>query len=63
MTIWKVPGARLLNELISILEAKKLGFSNLIIEFDPELENQLFLYGFKVKTLKLTNNYYTVVTF
>jgi|LakMenE18May11ns_1017448.scaffolds.fasta_scaffold9286503_2 hypothetical protein len=61
MTFWKVPGQLLISVLCEIIQAKLLGFEKLAIEFRPELESQLFSRGFKVSTIKLPNNYYTVV--
>jgi uncharacterized lipoprotein YajG len=61
MTFWKQPGQLLISVLREIILAKLVGFEKLTIEFRPELESQLFSRGFKVSTIKLPNNYYTVV--
>ncbi len=61
MTFWKVPGQSLSRVLHEIILAKLVGFEEFVVEFRPELENQLFSKGFKVSTIKLPNNYYTVI--
>jgi len=51
-------GKKLSDALVIINWCTELGIKEILLPFDAELENQLFLLGFKCETMKYRNGKY-----